>query len=108
MKLRRISLRSLRRVIRQIVEGVHPLRVVLFGSHAYGTPRRDSDVDLLVVMQSKKRPVERAVEVSKVLQFYPFPMDILVRTPQEIRCRLRMGDPFYREIIKRGKILYER
>ena len=108
MKIKNNNQRLIRKVIQQIVEAVHPARIILFGSHAYGRPHSESDVDLLVVMQSKKRPVARAAEVSRSLRFYPFPMDILVRTPQKIRERLQIGDPFYEEIIKHGKILYER
>ena len=97
----------IQKVIRQIVKECHPRKIMLFGSYAHGRPGKDSDVDLLVVMNSNKRPVDRAIEVSKSLRFYPFPMDILVRTPQEIRRRIQIGDPFYREILTRGKILYE-
>ena len=104
----KVSQGLIRKVIQQIVEAVHPTRIVLFGSHAYGRPGEDSDIDFLVVMPSKKRPVERAAEVSQSLHFYPFPMDIIVRTPQEIHRRLQIGDPFYKEIMGRGKILYER
>lgn len=102
------NLNLIRKVVRQIVSGFHPKKIVLFGSHAYGRPGRDSDVDLLVVMESNKRPVDRAIEVSKSLRFYPISMDILVRTPREVRNRLRMGDYFFEEILKKGKVLYER
>lgn len=108
MKTDKVDLRLIRRVVQQIIDRCHPQRVVLFGSHARGRANRDSDVDLLVVMPSKKRPVDRAIEVTKSLAFYPFPMDILVRTPQEIRRRLRMGDFFYEEILSKGRVLYER
>jgi uncharacterized protein len=39
-------------VVQQIVLGFHPQRIILFGSYAYGTPRPESDVDLLVVMET--------------------------------------------------------
>ena len=100
--------RLIKKVIKQIIDQFSPKKVVLFGSYAYGRPTPDSDVDLLVIMESNKRPVERAVEVTKSLRFYPFPMDIMVRTPAEIRKRIHLGDDFYREILKRGKIIYER
>lgn len=105
-KLAKVDLRLIRKVTQQIIDAFRPQKIVLFGSYASGHPEEDSDVDLLVVMESKKRPVERAIEVTKSLRFYPFPMDILVRTPWEIRQRIQMGDPFYQEIMKRGKILY--
>ena len=71
-------------------------------------PTPDSDVDILIVMESQDRPTERAVKVSRLLRPRPFPMDILVRTPEEIRHRLKIGDHFIQEIMNQGKILYER
>ena len=106
--MRPTKLTLIKQVIRQIVDRFHPDKIVLFGSYAYGRPGRDSDVDLLVVIKSDKRPVERTVEVSKSLRFYPFPMDILVRTPHEVRDRLRLGDSVFEEILEKGKVLYER
>ena len=103
----RASFQLLRRVIRQIVDGVHPKKIILFGSYASGRPDKDSDVDLLVVMNTKKKPVDRTVEVTKTLHDHPFPMDILVRTPQELKNRLRLGDIFFKEVLAKGKVLYE-
>ncbi|OGW81274.1 MAG: hypothetical protein A3G33_06775 [Omnitrophica bacterium RIFCSPLOWO2_12_FULL_44_17] len=94
-------------VVDQIAAGFRPQKIILFGSYAYGKVNDDSDVDLLVVMESKKRPPARAVEVSKAIQYYPFAMDIMVRTPDEIRKRLRLKDPFFIEVIEKGKVLYE-
>jgi len=71
----------LQEVVRRIVQEFDPQRVVLFGSYACGEPGPDSDVDLLVVMESDERPAARATRVSRVLRPRLFPMDILVRTP---------------------------
>ena len=68
----------------------------------------DSDVDLLVVMESNERPAARSAAIAKALLDIPFPIDILVRTPDEIRHRLEIGDYFIREIVERGEVLYER
>ena len=95
-------------VTRRIIEALNPQKIILFGSHAYGMPTPDSDVDILIVMESQDRPTERAVKVSRLLRPRPFPMDILVRTPEEIRHRLKIGDHFIQEIMNQGKILYER
>ena len=92
-------------VKRRIVDAFNPNKIILFGS--YGKPTQDSDLDLLVVMESDDRPVERAAKISRVLRPRPFPMDILVRTPEEIQHRLAIGDQFIREILERGRILYE-
>jgi len=83
-----------------------PHKVVLFGSYAYGRPGPDSDVDMLVVMPLAGNPVDKSVEMR--LKLRPrFPLDLLIRTPARIRERLAMGDDFIRDIIEKGKVLYE-
>ncbi len=106
--LKKIGFPLIKKVAMQIVDAHHPEKIMLFGSHAYGKPNKDSDVDLLVVLKSRKRPADRSTMVYKSMLYYPFPMDIIVRTPQEIRRRMGMGDSFYQEIISKGKVLYER
>ncbi|MFN3762772.1 MAG: nucleotidyltransferase family protein [Anaerolineae bacterium] len=101
-----LSLAEIQRVVREIAEKFRPRRVILFGSHAYGTPDPDSDVDLLIEMETSLRSVEQAVAIRQAVDF-PFPTDLLVRTPQQIAERLQMGDPFFLEILSRGKVLYE-
>jgi hypothetical protein len=83
----------------------HPQQVLLCGSHAYGTPTPDSEVDLLVVMETPLRHVEQAVEIRQAVHF-PFPVDLLVRTPQHIAERLALGDAFLREVLSKGVVLY--
>jgi predicted nucleotidyltransferase len=99
---------TLPKAILRIVQELHPEKIILFGSYAYGAPTPDSDVDLLVVMDSTAPSKDRSWAVSRLLIPRPFPIDILVRTPQEIRKALEMGDFFIEEIITRGKVLYER
>jgi predicted nucleotidyltransferase len=95
-------------VTRRLTQALNPQRIILFGSHACGQPAADSDVDLLIVMDSAERPAARATRASRLVRSRPFPMDILVRTPQEIQHRLDIGDQFIREILERGKVLYDR
>ena len=91
---------------RQIVENFHPQKVILFGSYAYGKPTEDSDVDLLVVMPFEGRGVEQAIKIRK--KIYPgLPLDLLARTPAQIKEILESGDFFFKEIIEKGKVLYE-
>jgi uncharacterized protein len=84
-----------------------PLKIVLFGSYAYGNPTADSDVDLLVVMPRTRNRGER-ISV-RILQAVPrdFPLDLLVRTPADVARRLRWQDPFMCELVEKGKVLYE-
>ena len=99
---------KLKNVTDRIIEVFNPDRIIIFGSHVYGHPTPDSDVDLLIIMDSDERPAARATQVSKALRPRPFPMDILVRTPEEIQRRLEIGDYFIREVLEQGMVLYER
>jgi predicted nucleotidyltransferase len=96
---------AIRKYVRQIVERFHPQRVILFGSHAYGKPHEDSDVDLLVMMPARSM-IDMAVRIRLAFDT-PFPMDLLVRTPEFLAKRLALGDWFIREILDRGIVLYD-
>lgn len=100
--------KSLRPAIQKIVNELNPEKIVLFGSYAYGEPTPHSDVDLLVVLKTSASLKERSWKVSRLLLPRPFPVDILVKTPKEIEKALKSGDFFLREILTRGKVLYER
>jgi predicted nucleotidyltransferase len=101
-----VSMRDITEFSRRIAEEYHPDCIVLFGSYARGTQTPDSDVDLLVVMPFEGRSVERSVEMR--LRFRPpFPVDLLVRTPDRVRQRIEIGDTFMRDILQSGKVLYE-
>src|SRR5215470_15723842 len=100
-----IPLRVIRRYARAIAEKFRPEKIILFGSHAYGTPHADSDVDLLVIMPARNQH-DQAVKI-RLQTSAPFPMDLLVRTPYTMKWRLAEGDSFLREIVAKGKVLYE-
>ena len=99
---------AIRRFARQIAERFHPDKIILFGSYAYGQPHAESDVDLLVIMNTKASHKDRSWAVSRLLLPRPFPVDILVKTPREVREGLETGDFVLREILSRGKVLYDR
>lgn len=101
-----VKMKDIKAVGREIGRRFHPQRVILFGSHARGKATIDSDVDLLIIMPFKGRAVDRSVEVRLKVR-PPFPVDVLVRTPGVVRRRLAMGDPFLRDVLKHGKVLYE-
>lgn len=100
----------LRGIVDKIVEHFHPEKIILFGSHAWGTPAVDSDLDLLVITEAlgEERPARRALLVERVCRPRFVAMDIIVRTPQEIQMRLKRGDFFLRGVLERGRVLYER
>jgi predicted nucleotidyltransferase len=101
-----IPLQVIRRFARRVAERFEPEQVILFGSYAYGTPHADSDVDILVVMPARNQ-LDQAVKIELACD-PPFPLDIIVRTPHNMKWRLAEGDSFLREIMSQGKVLYEK
>lgn len=93
--------------VRQIIQKFQPQRIMLFGSYAYGRPRPESDVDLLVVMDTPLKETEQAVRICQAIEYH-FGLDLIVRTPATIDRRLALGDPFLHEVISKGKVLHER
>jgi predicted nucleotidyltransferase len=98
---------TLPKAVRRIARTLRPAKIILFGSYAYGTPTQDSDVDLLVVMNTTASSKDRHLAVCRLLRPRPFPVDILVKTPQEIKRALDRGDFFIQEIVTQGRVLYE-
>ena len=94
--------------IQYIIDKLAPEKIILFGSYAYGSPTPDSDVDLLIILETTASTKERYLAVSELLYPRPFPVDILVKTPQEIDQAVKQGDFFIKELLSRGQVLYER
>jgi predicted nucleotidyltransferase len=103
-----IPMAAIRRFARQIAERFRPEKVVLFGSYAYGTPHEESDVDLLVIMPAYDA-VNQAIRICNAFDEWPFSLDLIVRTLQQIERGLREDDCdwFLREVMDKGKVLYE-
>jgi predicted nucleotidyltransferase len=106
-KRQRIPEYAIGETVRQIVEQFEPQRIILFGSYASGQPRPESDVDLLVVLDTPLKETEQAVRICQAIEYH-YGLDLIVRTPTALAKRLAMGDPFLSDIIHQGKVLYER
>jgi predicted nucleotidyltransferase len=100
-----IPLAAIRRFARDIAERFHPVKIIMFGSYAYGTPHAESDVDLLVIMPAYD-VVNQAIRICCAFK-YPFSLDLIVRTPKQIERGLKQDNWFLREIVEKGKVLYE-
>jgi len=98
---------DIRNYARKLAREFSPERIVLFGSHAQGTATEDSDVDLFVVMAHKGRNVEQALTIRRQIK-RSFPLDLIVKTPEEIRSRVKRKDLFVTGILQHGKVLYAR
>lgn len=100
--------RLIERIVEKIVTQYTPEKVILFGSYAYGQPNADSDIDLLIVKETDKRPVERWMEIKRLLRDRNRAVAIspLVYTPQELEERLAINDFFIQEVLEKGEVLY--
>ena len=94
-------------VANKIIDNINPLKVILFGSYAYGTPKSNSDIDFFILMESQEKPVKRRINVSKLFLDRDYPLDFIVYNPVEYQKKIEQNDSFIKEINK-GKVLYER
>jgi uncharacterized protein len=101
-----VPLAVIRQYAQAVVERFAPEKIILFGSHAYGKPHADSDVDILVVMPARNE-IDQAVRIDRIID-PPFPLDLIVCTPKNLAWRLKEGDSFLGEIVTKGKVLYEK
>lgn len=101
-------LRNLEDITKKIVEEYSPEGIILFGSAAGEGVGIGSDIDLLVIKDSPKRPMERRMEVETLLADREVALDILVYTPEEVRRLFSMGSPFMEEIFETGRMIYMR
>jgi len=85
---------------------LHPELILLFGSRARGTETRRSDLDLLLVLRTEAPPLTRIGQVLELLADSPWPVEVIVYTPEEFAARA--DTPFLRRILREGRVLYER
>jgi predicted nucleotidyltransferase len=95
----------LQKLVQQIVNGFHPQKVILFGSYAYGMPREDSDLDLLVVMEAGGRPLRAAANIAAAID-HPLSLDILVFEPGHLESAVEREFTFATEVMARGIVLH--
>jgi len=95
-------------IVRRIVEAVDPARVILFGSYAYGTPHKDSDIDILVIMETDLPRHKRPVAINRALAGLLIPKDILVYTPAEVDEWKDVPQAFVTQIMRKGVVVYDK
>lgn len=99
---------EIQEIVDKLVAHYSPQRVILFGSYAYGVPDVNSDLDLLVIKETDERPLDRWMEVKRLLRDRRRPVAVspLVYTPQELEKRLAVNDFFVQEVLENGQVLY--
>ncbi|MBI2969005.1 MAG: nucleotidyltransferase domain-containing protein [Bacteroidetes bacterium] len=94
----------LKTIADQIRGKFNPQKIILFGSYAKGNPGPDSDVDLFIIIDSSLSVHQLGIMIRKELS-RKIPFDIIVRKPEQVEERLKMGDFFIQSVLKNGKEL---
>ena len=102
-----MTIGPVREYVVKLADEFRPERVILFGSLAEGRATADSDVDLMVVMEGKTNGMDRALEIRRRIP-RSFPLDLIVKTPAEMRRGVKARDGFICSVLERGKVLYEK
>jgi predicted nucleotidyltransferase len=92
--------------VQRLRDRLDPERILLFGSRARGTETRRSDLDLLLVLRTEAPPLTRIGQVLELLADSPWPVEVIVYTPEELAARA--DTPFIRRILREGRVLHER
>ncbi len=102
----KVQHKAINGLVRQIVEAVHPLRILLFGSAARGEAGSSSDLDLLIVMPEGVHRRKTAQELYRKIRNVGVAFDLLVATPADLdRHRNNLG-LIYRTILEEGREVY--
>jgi predicted nucleotidyltransferase len=108
-KVEKVDEELLKEIVKRIVNAVNPLKIILFGSYAYGVPKKGSDLDILVVVDNiKDSKRELRLKIRKALREFVIGKDIIVLSAQELENCENIPYTFISSIVRKGKILYER
>jgi predicted nucleotidyltransferase len=92
---------QIRTLTKTIKEKFNPQRIILFGSHGYGMPTAGSDIDLFIIMNTSL-PVKRQAFLIRRELKSSVPVDVIVRTPEQVEERLKLGDFFVKKVMEQG------
>jgi len=103
-----ISRKNIQEIIEKIAQNFFPEKIILFGSYAGGKPGPDSDMDLMIIMDTELPKYKRATQIRLLFNPTPCPMDILVYTPEEIEDWNGVTNHIITEVMEKGKVVYEK
>lgn len=104
--------KKMKRIIQRISEKIQreyqPEKIILFGSYAWGKPDKNSDIDLFIIKKTRRRHIDRSVEIREILdeENGMVALDPLVYTPGETKQRIKVGDDFIKKIVTKGVVIY--
>ncbi len=107
-RIKKVSEDAINDITKQIIDAVNPEKIILFGSYAYDKPTKNSDLDILVIMNSKLPRYKHSVPTYKALAGILIPKDIITYTPQEVEEWDEVPQAFITTAATKGKIIYEK
>lgn len=102
-----IAQEQIESVVQVIVEGYEPMKIILFGSYAYGHPTKDSDLDLLIIKDGEASGIQRNRRVRNILKDFSIPIDVIVKSSQEFEMLKDVIGTVIYPANKYGKVVYE-
>lgn len=102
-----ITQEQIESVVQVIVEGYEPMKIILFGSYAYGHPTKDSDLDLLIIKDGEASGIQRNRRVRNILKDFSIPIDVIVKSSQEFDILKDVIGTVIYPANKYGKVVYE-
>ncbi len=91
----------------KIISEIHPQKIILFGSYAWGMPTKESDIDLCIIHSTTLEKRKRARLIRDLLFSFCHPLDIVVYTPEEVEAWQNTEGSFLKKILDDGKIIYD-
>ena len=110
IEVKKVDDKLLQEIVKRIVSAINPKKIILFGSWAYGKPRKGSDLDILVIVDklSTSSRREERIKIRTLLQDIMIPQDIIVATTKDVEEWKNVPQAFITKIIKKGRVIYER
>lgn len=98
--------KEIKNIVDQLIELYKPRKIILFGSLANGDIRKGADIDLFIIKDNiPKFGVDRIRQLDAMVK-YRLAADFTIYKSREVKQRIKLGDPFIKNILKDGKVLY--
>lgn len=105
--MRPITDELVQEITNRIVDRFRPKRILAFGSYARGEQKADSDLDLIVEMETDRPFFQRSVDVQSIFGLRDWAMDLLVYTPEEYAQQKAIWGTLISLIDREAKVLYD-
>jgi uncharacterized protein len=88
------------------LKSLSPVKIIIFGSYAYGIPNKDSDLDICIIKNEIKSRIKEKLEIRKLLKDIAIPKDILLSTTDEYEFYKNEFGSVFMDIDNKGKVIW--